>query len=253
MEHVKNNMDKLLGKSAIVTGASRGIGRDIAIKLSENGALVIVNYSKDEEGASETCNIIKEKGGFALKFKADVSNFDEAKELVDFAVNNTGRLDIVVNNAGISNIGLFMDSTKEDIKNLMGINLFGTLYVTKHALGHMLSRGGNIVNISSMWGEVGASCEVLYSSSKGGINLFTKALAKEMAPSNIRVNAIAPGVIDTSMNAFLNEEDRKDLEEEIPLGRFGRGEEIANAVVFLCSDESSYLTGQVIRIDGGMI
>lgn len=253
MEYVKNNMDKLLGKSAIVTGASRGIGRDIAIKLSENGALVIVNYSKDEEGASETCNIIKEKGGFALKFKADVSNFDEAKELVDFAVNNTGRLDIVVNNAGISNIGLFMDSTKEDIKNLMGINLFGTLYVTKHALGHMLSRGGNIVNISSMWGEVGASCEVLYSSSKGGINLFTKALAKEMAPSNIRVNAIAPGVIDTSMNAFLNEEDRTDLEEEIPLGRFGRGEEIANAVVFLCSDESSYLTGQVIRIDGGMI
>lgn len=253
MEYVKNNMDKLLGKSAIVTGASRGIGRDIAIKLSENGALVIVNYSKDEEGANETCNIIKEKGGFALKFKADVSNFDEAKELVDFAVNNTGRLDILVNNAGISNIGLFMDSTEEDIKNLMGINLFGTLYVTKHSLGHMLSRGGNIVNISSMWGEIGASCEVLYSSSKGGINLFTKALAKEMAPSNIRVNAIAPGVIDTSMNAFLNEEDRKDLEEEIPLGRFGRGEEIANAVVFLCSDESSYVTGQVIRIDGGMI
>lgn len=253
MEHVKNNMDKLLGKSAIVTGASRGIGRDIAIKLSENGALVIVNYSKDEEGANETCNIIKEKGGFALKFKADVSNFDEAKDLVEFTVKNTGRLDIVVNNAGISNIGLFMDSTEEDIKNLMGINLFGTLYVTKHALGHMLSRGGNIVNISSMWGEVGASCEVLYSSSKGGINLFTKALAKEMAPSNIRVNAIAPGVIDTSMNDFLNEEDRKDLEEEIPLGRFGKGEEIANAVVFLCSDESSYLTGQVIRIDGGMI
>lgn len=246
-------MDKLLGKSAIVTGASRGIGRDIAIKLSENGALVIVNYSKDEEGANETCNIIKEKGGFALKFKADVSNFDEAKDLVDFAVNNTGRLDIVVNNAGISNIGLFMDSTEEDIKNLMGINLFGTLYVTKHALEHMLSRGGNIVNISSMWGEVGASCEVLYSSSKGGINLFTKALAKEMAPSNIRVNAIAPGVIDTSMNAFLNEDDRKELEEEIPLGRFGKGEEIANAVVFLCSNESSYLTGQVIRIDGGMI
>lgn len=253
MEHVKNNMDKLLGKSAIVTGASRGIGRDIAIKLSENGALVIVNYSKDEEGANETCNIIKEKGGFALKFKADVSNFDEAKDLVEFTVKNTGRLDIVVNNAGISNIGLFMDSTEEDIKNLMGINLFGTLYVTKHALGHMLSRGGNIVNISSMWGEVGASCEVLYSSSKGGINLFTKALAKEMAPSNIRVNAIAPGVIDTSMNAFLNEDDRKELEEEIPLGRFGKGEEIANAVVFLCSDESSYLTGQVIRIDGGMI
>ncbi|WP_224167881.1 elongation factor P 5-aminopentanone reductase [Clostridium baratii] len=246
-------MDKLLGKSAIVTGASRGIGRDIAIKLSENGALVIVNYSKDEEGANETCNIIKEKGGFALKFKADVSNFDEAKDLVEFTVKNTGRLDIVVNNAGISNIGLFMDSTEEDIKNLMGINLFGTLYVTKHALGHMLSRGGNIVNISSMWGEVGASCEVLYSSSKGGINLFTKALAKEMAPSNIRVNAIAPGVIDTSMNAFLNEDDRKELEEEIPLGRFGKGEEIANAVVFLCSNESSYLTGQVIRIDGGMI
>ncbi|MEG1003015.1 elongation factor P 5-aminopentanone reductase [Clostridium sp.] len=246
-------MSKLLGKVAIVTGGSRGIGRDIAIELSKNGALVVVNYSKDEDGAEDTVREIKEQGGFALTKKADISKFNEAKDLVDFTISNFGKLDILINNAGVSKIGLFMDSTEEEINNLIGINLNGALYVTKHALGHMIGNGGNIVNISSMWGDVGASCEVLYSSSKGGLNLFTKALAKEMAPSNIRVNGISPGVINTSMNNFLNEDDKKALQEEIPLGRFGEGKEIADAVIFLCSSESSYITGQIIRIDGGMI
>lgn len=246
-------MSKLLGKVAIVTGASRGIGRDIAIELAKNGANVVINYSKDEEGADKTLNLIKEFAGYAIKVKENVKSFEGAKNIIDKTIESFGSIDIIVNNAGISKIGLFMDSTKEDIDNILDVNLKGAMYITKHGLPHMLNKGGNIINISSMWGEVGASCEVLYSSSKGGLNLFTKALAKEMAPSNIRVNAIAPGVIDTEMNSFLDDDERRELEEEIPMGRFGKTSEIAKCVVFLCTDDSPYLTGQIIRIDGGLI
>lgn len=246
-------MSKLLGKVAIVTGASRGIGRDIAIELAKNGANVVINYSKDEDGADKTLNLIKEFGGYAIKVKENVKSFEGAKNIIDKTIESFGSIDIIVNNAGISKIGLFMDSTKEDIDNILDVNLKGAMYITKHGLPHMLNKGGNIINISSMWGEVGASCEVLYSSSKGGLNLFTKALAKEMAPSNIRVNAIAPGVIDTEMNSFLDDDERRELEEEIPMGRFGKTSEIAKCVVFLCTDDSPYLTGQIIRIDGGLI
>lgn len=244
---------KLLGKVAIVTGASRGIGRDIAVELSKNGANVVINYSKDDIGADETVKIINEQGGYAIKVKEDIGNFDGAKRIVDKTIETFGKLDIIVNNAGKSSIGLFMDATNEEIDSIIKTNLLGAMYITRHGIQHMLKNGGNIVNISSMWGEVGASCEVSYSTSKGGINLFTKALAKEMAPSNIRVNCVAPGVIDTSMNSFLGKDERLELEEEIPMGRFGRGQEVAKCVVFLCSDESSYITGQVIRVDGGMI
>ncbi len=146
-----------------------------------------------------------------------------------------------------------MDATREDIEGLISTNLLGAMYLTKLAIPHMLGKGGAVLNISSMWGEVGASCEVLYSTSKGGLNLFTKALAKEMAPSNIRVNAIAPGVIDTKMNSFLSQEEREELENEIPVGRFGLPEEIGKTAVFLCSDDSSYITGQILRVDGGYI
>ena len=146
-----------------------------------------------------------------------------------------------------------MDATREDIEGLISTNLLGAMYLTKLAIPHMLGKGGTVLNISSMWGEVGASCEVLYSTSKGGLNLFTKALAKEMAPSNIRVNAIAPGVIDTKMNSFLSHEEREELENEIPVGRFGLPEEIGKTAVFLCSDDSSYITGQILRVDGGYI
>lgn len=246
-------MRKLLGKVAIVTGASRGIGRDIAIELAKNGANVVINYSKDEDGADKTLNLIKEFAGYAIKVKENVKSFEGAKNIIDKTIESFGSIDIIVNNAGISKIGLFMDSTKEDIDNILDVNLKGAMYITKHGLPHMLNKGGNIINISSMWGEVGASCEVLYSSSKGGLNLFTKALAKEMAPSNIRVNAIAPGVIDTEMNSFLDDDERRELEEEIPMGRFGKTSEIAKCVVFLCTDDSPYLTGQIIRIDGGLI
>lgn len=246
-------MEKLLGKTALITGASRGIGRAIAIEFAKEGANIVINYSKDELGAEETLKILKGIGVVAYKIKEDVSSFEGAEKIIDFTLKSFGKIDILVNNAAKSTIGLFMDSSKEEIENILNTNLLGPLYLSKMAIPHMINKNGVILNISSMWGEVGASCEVLYSTSKGAINLFTKALAKEMAPSNIRVNAIAPGVIDTSMNSFLSKEDRKDLEEEIPFGRFGSPEEIGKIAVFLCSKDSSYITGQIIRADGGYI
>ena len=243
-------MSKLLGKVAIITGASRGIGRAIAIELGKEGASVVINYSKDEEGAKETLEALRELGGVAYAVKRDVSSFEGADEIINKTLEHFGKVDIVVNNAARSTLGLFMDATREDIEGLISTNLLGAMYLTKLAIPHMLGKGGAVLNISSMWGEVGASCEVLYSTSKGGLNLFTKALAKEMAPSNVRVNAIAPGVIDTKMNSFLRQEEREELENEIPVGRFGLPEEIGKTAVFLCSDDSSYITGQILRVDG---
>ncbi len=247
-------MNRLTGKVALVTGASRGIGRAIAIELSKQGASVVINYSKDDEGAKETLEEIKKINGYGIIIKGDISSFEKCKEIVQEILVSMGKIDILINNAAISQIGLFIDATEDDIQQIMNINLLGAVYITRHVLENMISRkSGNIINISSMWGEVGASCEVLYSTTKGGLNLFTKALAKEVAPSNIRVNCISPGVIDTKMNSFLGEEERKSLEEEIPLGRFGVPSEIGKLAVFLCSDDSSYITGQIIRADGGFL
>jgi len=246
-------MSKLLGKVAIVTGSSRGIGRAIAIELAKEGASIVVNFSKDEEGAKETLDLLKKIGVSAIGIKIDASTFEGTEKIVKETIKYFGRIDILINNAAKSKIGIFLDSTKEDIDELISTNLLGAMYLTRNVIPHMLGKEGVILNISSMWGEVGASCEVLYSTSKGGINLFTKALAKEMAPSYIRVNAIAPGVIDTKMNSFLTKEDKEELENEIPMGRFGLAEEIGKVAVFLCSNESSYITGQILRVDGGMI
>ena len=246
-------MNKLIGKVAIITGSSRGIGRAIAIEFAKEGASIVINYSKDEKGAEKTLEIVKQIGVSAIIVKSDVSSYQEGKELINKTIFHFGKLDILVNNAAISTVGIFLDSDKESIDAMINTNLTGPVYLTKHALKYLLESTGKVINISSMWGEVGASCEVLYSASKGGINLFTKALAKEVAPSGIRVNAIAPGVIDTTMNSFLSEDERIELEEEIPLGRFGRAEEIAKTAVFLASDDSSYITGQVIRVDGSII
>ena len=243
-----------MGKIALVTGASRGIGRAIAIELAKEGASIVINYSKDDLGAKETLEEIKKINGYGILIKQDISSYEKTKIMVDEIINTMGRIDILINNAGISTVGLFIDSDKELIDRMMSVNLMGPIYLTNHVVKYMMTRkSGTIVNISSIWGEAGASCEVLYSASKGGINLFTKALAKELAPSNIRVNAIAPGVIDTSMNLFLEEEEKRELEEEIPLGRFGKCDEIGKLAVFLCSDDSSYITGQIIRADGGFI
>lgn len=247
-------MRNLGGKVALVTGASRGIGSAIALELSRLGANVVINYSKDEDGALSTLEKVKSQGGYGIAIKGDISKYEEARNLVEETIKTFGKLDILVNNAGISKVGLFMDHSPEEINSIMDINLKGTVNVTHCAINHLL-RGTRaaIINISSIWGNVGASCEVLYSLTKGGINTFTKALAKELAPSGIRVNAVAPGVINTSMNQWLSEEDRGLLEDEIPMGRFGDVSEVARTVAFLCSEDSSYITGQVITVDGGML
>lgn len=251
---ITHNMGRLSGKVALVTGASRGIGRAVAIELAKEGASIVINYSKDQHGAEKTLEEIKKINGYGVLIKEDISSYENTKIMVDEIISTMGKIDILINNAGISNIGLFMDSDKDSINNIMSVNLLGPIYLTKHIVEYMIPRkSGNIVNISSIWGDTGASCEVLYSASKGGINLFTKSLAKELAPSNIRVNAIAPGVIETQMNSFLTEEEKNELEQEIPLGRFGRPEEVGKLTAFLCSDDSSYITGQIIKADGGFI
>lgn len=244
----------LNGKVALVTGGSRGIGRSIALELSKAGAAVVISYSKDETGAEETLRLIKELGGYGKSIKGDVSVYKDAMQMIDFTIKSFGNIDILINNAGISYIGLFMDMQELQWNKLLEVNLKGVLNCSHHALQHFVSRKkGSIINISSIWGNSGASCEAVYSAAKGAVNSFTKALAKEMAPSNIRVNAIAPGVINTEMNNWLPEEEKKILIDEIPMKRFGSVEDIGKLTVFLASDEANYITGQIITVDGGLL
>lgn len=247
-------MSDLIGKVVLITGSSRGIGSAIAKELAHKGASVIINFSQDNVGAEKTLEEIQLNGGYAKIIKKDISNSVNCKELIEEVISIFGKIDVLINNAAKSQVGLFMDFTEEDIEGLINTNLLSAMYLSKYALPYMISKNyGNIINISSIWGEVGASCEVVYSTTKGGLNLFTKSLAKEVAPFNIRVNSIAPGVINTEMNSFLSEEEKQNLIDEIPMNRFGDVSEIAKAVAFLCSDDSKYLTGQIIKIDGAFI
>ena len=247
-------MSDLVGKVALVTGASRGIGKAIAKELAKNGASVIINYSKDDEGANLTLMEIEELGGYAKVIKKNIANKDNCQELIKEVINTFGKIDILINNAAKSEIGLFIDANDDSFESLINTNLLAPMYLSKYSLNYMISKGsGNIINISSIWGEAGASCEVIYSTTKGGLNLFTKSLSKEVAPFGIRVNSIAPGVINTEMNSFLSEEEKEQLVDEIPMNRFGDVNEIAKAVIFLCKDDCKYLTGQIIRVDGGFL
>ncbi|MEG2353086.1 MAG: SDR family oxidoreductase [Clostridium sp.] len=244
----------LCGKVALVTGGSRGIGRGISLELARQGAFVIINYKNNEAEANNTLKEIKEIGSVGVITKWDVSNFKDTLINIEKLIKKYGAIDILVNNAGISKTGLFIDSSETDWDSIINTNLKSIFNTTNVVVKHMLSRGsGNIINISSIWGNVGASCEVIYSASKGAINSFTKALAKELAPSNIRVNAISPGVINTDMNAWLSEDEKKDLEKDIPMMRFGEVSEIGKVAIFLCSEASSYLTGQIINVDGAYL
>ncbi|SHH50560.1 3-oxoacyl-[acyl-carrier protein] reductase [Clostridium collagenovorans DSM 3089] len=244
----------LSGKVALVTGASRGIGKGIALELAKEGAFVIINYKNNDEAAKEVMKEINKYGAMGAMMKWDVSSFEETNNNINHIIEKYGKIDILINNAGISKIGLFIDSTEGQWDELMNTNLKSVFNTSNIVVKEMLSKGkGTIVNISSIWGNVGASCEVIYSASKGAINSFTKALAKELAPNGIRVNAIAPGVINTEMNAQFSEEEKTQLEEEIPLMRFGEAHEIGKTVVFLCSDSASYITGQVITVDGAYL
>lgn len=244
----------LSGKIALVTGASSGIGRGIALELSKAGASLILNYNKNLQGAEETKKIIEEAGGYAYIVWGDVSCYSEVNLMVNNIIKKFGKIDILVNNAGLSKVGLFIDMTEEDWNYVMDTNLKGLFNCCQNVLKYMLpEKAGSIINISSIWGNVGASCEVIYSASKGGINSFTKALAKELAPSNIRVNAIAPGVINTNMNQWLTADEKESLMQEIPMLRLGESEDIGKLVRFLAQEDSKYITGQIISVDGGML
>lgn len=233
---------------ALVTGGSGGIGEAICYKLAEDGYTVVVNYNSNKSQADYIANKI---GG--ISYKADVSNFNEVQSMVDFIVDKFGSIDLLVNNAGISIINLFHEVSQEDIKKILDINLLGVFNCSKSVIKYMISqKSGNIVNISSMWGEVGGSCEVHYSATKSAIIGFTKALAKEVGLSGIRVNCVSPGVIDTKMNGHLSQEDLNSLKEEIPLYRIGTPMEVANVVSFLASDKASYITAQDIAVNGGI-
>ena len=241
------------GKVAIITGGTRGIGRGIALELASKGASLVLNYNSNDEEAIKTLDMIKEVGGYGILVKASVGTSSGCKEIIKTAKREFGKIDFLINNAGISKVGLFMDSDDEMIDEIFDTNLKGVINTSKYAVEELIKTRGSIVNISSIWGNVGASCEVLYSTTKGAINIFTKSLAKEMAMSGVRVNCVAPGVIETEMNSWMNADDRKDLEVEIPMNRFGTVDEVAKTVSFLCSNDSSYITGQIITVDGGML
>lgn len=235
-------------KVILVTGASHGIGKEIAKLLAENGHAVIANYNKSESKALE----LKEKYNNIEIFKADVSNRCEVKKMVDFCQKKYGKIDVLINNAGISSFGLFTDITDNEWSNVINTNLYSAFCVSQEVLPIMISqKDGCIINISSIWGLVGASCETLYSISKAGIDALTKSLAKELGPSNIRVNSIAPGLIDTNMNKNISNEDLDKIKEDIPLQKIGLPLDIAKCVNWLIDD--NYTTGQIISINGGWV
>ena len=237
-------------KTIIVTGASRGIGAAIVNLLAGEDYNIILNYNKSEEIAKKMKQEFTEKGYSVEIYKADVSQREQVKRLVKFTIEKFGKIDILINNAGISQTRLFTDITDEDWNNMLNVNLNSVFYMTQEVVPYMIhEKNGCIINISSIWGSVGASCEVHYSVSKAGVDAMTKSLAKELGPSNIRVNSIAPGIIDTDMNKYLSDEELANIEEEIPLGKIGNPEAIAKCVKWLIEDE--YTTGQIIGINGG--
>ena len=235
----------------LITGASRGIGAEIARKAHALGHNVIINYKSSREAAEALANSLGER---ALAICADVSEKCEVDEMFDIAEERFGGVDVLINNAGVSSFGVLQDISEEEWDRIFNINVKGAFLCIKAALGYMIrNHGGVIINISSMWGLVGASCEVHYSASKAALIGMTKALAKELGPSGIRVNCVAPGVIDTDMNKCLTADAMKELCEQTPLGKIGSPSDVAAAVMFLASDGGSFITGQVISPNGGMV
>ena len=239
-------------KVAIITGASRGIGREIAKTLARKGIKVVANFNKSEDNAIELKEELKKENIDIEIFKADVSKREDVKKLVQFTIEKFKKIDILINNAGIAEYDLFTEETDEDWKRVINTNLYSAFAMSQEVSKEMIrKKKGCIINISSAWGIVGASLEVLYSVSKAGMDGLTKALAKELGPSNIRVNSIAPGIIDTKINNNLKKEDIENLKEEIPLERIGNVKDIAKCVEWLVEDD--YTTGQIISINGGWI
>ena len=239
-------------KTVIVTGGSRGIGAAIVKELAKENYNVVLNYNNSESAAKQIKKELEELGVNIEIFKADVSKREEVKELVKFTLNKFKNIDVLINNAGIDQIKPFMDLTDEDWNKMLQVNLNSVFYCSQEVLENMLhNKKGCIINISSIWGITGGSCEVHYSASKAAIDGMTRALAKEMGPSNIRINSIAPGLVNTDMNKDIADGELEQLKKEIPLGRIAKPEDIANSVKWLIEDE--YITGQVISPNGGWI
>ena len=244
---------KLAGKVALITGASRGIGRAVAIKLAAEGAKVAINFAGNITKAEEVKNAVESSGGEAMLVQGDVSDFEKVNEIVKKVVDTWGRLDILINNAGITRDNLMLKMSESDFDSVIATNLKGVFNCTKAVTRLMMKQhSGRIVNMSSVVGLMGNAGQANYAAAKAGIIGFTKSVAREFAPRGITVNAVAPGFIDTDMTDALPDKIKTDLTEKIPIGRIGKPEDIANAVMFFVADEAGYITGQVICVDGGM-
>ena len=244
----------LENKIALVTGAGRGIGRAIAIGFAEEGAEVIINYNGSEERAKEVKQTIEENGGKASIYKCNVSDFAACEAMIKDIVKEYGHLDILVNNAGITKDGLLMKMSEEDFDKVLDTNLKGTFHTIRAALRQMIrQRSGRIINMASVVGVSGNAGQANYAASKAGVIGLTKTAAREVASRGITVNAVAPGFIETDMTEVLPEKIKEASAAQIPLGKFGKAEDVANAVAFLASEDAGYITGQVLHVDGGMV
>ncbi len=241
-------------KTVLITGASRGIGKAAALKFVQSGYAVAVGFNKNEVAAKELCQKISQQGGTAEAFCVDIADGEAVKKMVEKVISCFGGIDVLVNNAGIClKQGLFTDFSQADANTIFDTNVFGMMNCCREVIPHFVSKKeGSIVNVSSVWGVSGASCEVIYSASKAAVIGFTKALASELGPSGIRVNCVSPGMIDTDMNAHLSYEDKADFAERTSLGSIGTPEDVASAIFFLASKDASYITGQNLIVDGGI-
>lgn len=243
----------LEGKIAIITGGSRGIGREIALTLAGYGATVVVNYNGSKEKAQEVVDTIKSQGKEAIAIKASVSDSKEVESMIKEVMDQFGRIDILVNNAGITKDNLMMKMTEEDFDAVIDTNLKGTFYCMKQVYRIMLKqRYGRIINMSSVTGVIGNAGQVNYAASKAGVIGMTKSLARELGSRGITVNAVAPGFIETEMTDVLSDKVKEEIANQIPLKRMGAVKDVAETVAFLASDKASYITGQVLHVDGGM-
>ena len=243
-----------MGNVAVITGGTRGIGKQIALELAQNGYDIATNYRTENDDLKDLINQVEELGVKINTYKCDVSNFENTEEFIKNVISDFGKIDVLINNAGITKDGLLMRMKKEDFEDVIDVNLVGTFNITRNVIPYMIkAKGGRIVNISSVVGVSGNAGQTNYSASKAGIIGFTKSLAKEVASRNILVNAVAPGFIETNMTDVLKQEVKDEIAKNIPLKRMGTPQDVANVVKFLASEDSSYITGQVISVDGGMI
>lgn len=243
-----------MNKVALITGGSRGIGAAASKELARLGFTVAINYISHEKDAKGVLDDILALGGYGKCFQADISDPGDVERLFCEVEYELGNVDVLINNAGIAHIGLLQDMTNEEIRRMTDINLLGPIYCSKRAIPNMIhKKSGVIINVASMWGEVGASCEAVYSACKAGVIGLTKALAKELGPSGIRVNCVSPGVIRTQMNSELSEEDMRQLCDDTPLLRIGTPEDVGRTIAFLSGKNASFITGQIVSVNGGII